>query len=184
MQNDSTFQITGTFIGKEEFKTASRIHNLHRLLLKNHEVDYEFLHVQRFADWCQKQIGFGNMDEDGKAWVLNKDLLGFHDKTWGPENCVFIPLKLNSLIAHSRQVKKSNLPSGVGAYSKKDGKVIYSFNCTVDGARTYVSGYGTAEEASAAHVSYKTERIRLKALELEYAIDPRTFRALMAFKVK
>lgn len=47
-----------------------------------------------FYEWCNKQIGFGNKDENGKSWNLDKDLLVKGNKVYSEDTCVFCTSKV------------------------------------------------------------------------------------------
>ena len=45
-------------------------------------VSNNFLNYSFFYDWCQEQIGFGKVDDKGRYWQLDKDLLFVDNKTY------------------------------------------------------------------------------------------------------
>ena len=47
-----------------------------------------------FYEWCNKQVGFKNVDEKGNYWQLDKDLLIKGNKVYSEDVCVFVPQKL------------------------------------------------------------------------------------------
>ena len=49
---------------------------------KGCSVSDNFLHYSFFYDWCQEQIGFGKVDDKGRGWCLDKDLLLIGNKTY------------------------------------------------------------------------------------------------------
>ena len=42
---------------------------------KGCSVSTNFLNYSFFYDWCKVQIGFRNVDENGRSWCLDKDIL-------------------------------------------------------------------------------------------------------------
>ena len=57
---------------------------------KGCNVSDNFLHYSFFYDWCHKQTGFGNIDDKGRSWCLDKDLLLVGSKTYSETACVFV----------------------------------------------------------------------------------------------
>ena len=68
---------------------------------KGCNVSDNFLNYSFFYDWCQKQIGFGKVDEKGRYWQLDKDLLFVGNKTYSETTCVFVPHEINSFFTDS-----------------------------------------------------------------------------------
>lgn len=132
----------------------------------------DFIKFQDFAEWCQTQIGFGN---DG--WAMDKDILIPGNKVYGPDTCVFVPLRLNQLLV----IKRSNqggLPSGVRKHS--GGKYEASFSC--NGTFTSLGLYRTPEDAYESYKLAKRVDIYRLADEWRDQIDPRVYRALMDYQ--
>ena len=51
-----------------------------------------------FYEWCQTQIGFGNVDNNGRFWHLDKDILVQGNKLYSEDTCCFVPQRENTLI--------------------------------------------------------------------------------------
>ena len=64
---------------------------------KGCNVSDNFLHYSFFYDWCQEQVGFGKVDENGRYWQLDKDLLFVGNKTYSETACVFVPHEIQIL---------------------------------------------------------------------------------------
>lgn len=71
---------------------------------------------QSFAEWCDSQEGFNLLDENGKLFALDKDLIGGGVKIYSPETCCFIPPEINSFLTN-RISCRGNLPVGVSLQS-------------------------------------------------------------------
>ena len=82
------------------------------LTYKGCNVSDNFLNYSFFYDWCQEQIGFGKVDEKGRYWQLDKDLLFVGNKTYSETTCVFVPHKINSFFA-DRGNARGEYPLGV-----------------------------------------------------------------------
>lgn len=49
-----------------------------------------------FADWCDQQVGFNQIDEKGLYFELDKDIFSpFDKKSYSPETCCFVPKIIN-----------------------------------------------------------------------------------------
>ena len=75
-------------------------------------VSDNFLNYSYFYDWCQEQIGFGKVDEKGRYWQLDKDLLFVGNKTYSETTCVFVPKEINVFFVDSG-ASRGNYPLGV-----------------------------------------------------------------------
>lgn len=67
----------------------------HRPTYKGCNVSTNFLSYSFFYDWCQEQIGFGKVDEKGRIWHLDKDILFVGNKLYSETTCVFVPNEIN-----------------------------------------------------------------------------------------
>lgn len=133
-----------------------------------------------FYEWCQNQKGFGNKDEKGKYWHLDKDILVKGNKLYSEDTCVFVPQRINSLLISCKQ-SRGTTPIGVYWY---DNKAKFISQCTDrHGKSKHLGSYNTPEEAFHAYKTFKEELIKQIAEDYKEQIDSRVYTALINYKV-
>lgn len=133
-----------------------------------------------FYKWCQEQKGFGNKDDNGRYWQLDKDLLSEDRKMYSENTCVFVPAKLNGLLIR-RKVNTSKYATGVIKKSKdKTFKVLYNDN---EGTQVIVGGFLEEEDAFKYYKQCKESVIRLSAEKYKGLVDDRVYNKLMNYEV-
>ena len=147
---------------------------------KGCNVSDNFLHYSFFYDWCQKQIGFGKVDEKGRIWQLDKDLLFIGNKTYSETTCVFVPNEINTFLVDSG-AKRGDYPVGVN-FNKYHGK--YNALCSLNGKQQHLGYFDTPQEAFDAYKLFKEALCKQLALKWKEKIDPRLFNAMMSWSVK
>jgi hypothetical protein len=80
---------------------------------------------QNFAKWHEENYQPG--------FVLDKDILKNPNREYGPDTCVMVPAKINSLFANMTKRNKSALPCGI---NQKGGHFEVSFNAKYLGSST------------------------------------------------
>ena len=146
---------------------------------KGCNVSDNFLHYSFFYDWCQEQIGFGKVDEKGRSWCLDKDLLFVGNKTYSETTCVFVPNEINVFFTDSGNVR-GQYPLGV-CFHKPMGK--FKAQCTVNGKRQHLGYFNTVEEAFNVYKPFKEALCKQLTLKWQSEIDPRLFNAMMKWEV-
>ena len=147
---------------------------------KGCNVSDNFLNYSYFYDWCQEQIGFGKVDEKGRSWCLDKDLLFVGNKTYSETTCVFVPHEINSFFT-DRGNARGEYHLGV-QFHKRVGKFVA--RCNVNGKRQHLGCYNTPEEAFAVYTPFKENLCKQLALKWQSEIDERLFNAMMKWSVK
>ena len=147
---------------------------------KGCNVSDNFLHYSFFYDWCQDQTGFGKVDEKGRYWQLDKDLLFADNKTYSETTCVFVPQEINSFFTDSGAAR-GDYPLGV-YFNKRDGK--FQAQCAVNGKIKHLGCFNTAEEAFNVYRPFKENLCKQLALKWESEIDPRLFNTMMNWSVQ
>ena len=147
---------------------------------KGCNVSDNFLNYSYFYDWCQGQIGFGKVDEKGRSWCLDKDLLFVGNKTYSETTCVFVPQEINKFFNEYGNAR-GEYPLGV-CFHKQKGKFVAQ--CAVNGKRQHLGYFNTPEEAFAVYKPFKENLCKQLALKWQHEIDPRLFHAMMKWEVK
>jgi len=144
-------------------------------------VSESFKSYSFFYEWCHRQVGFGNKDDNGRFWHLDKDILVQGNKFYSEDTCCFVPQRINSLIVKSK-VKPSSLYLGV---TKRKGTSKFLAQCKIGGGkRVYLGSYNTPLEAFLAYKTFKEKLIKQTAEEYKEQIDPRAYTALINYKVE
>ena len=156
----------------EEYQT-------HKPTYKGCNVSDNFLNYSYFYDWCQGQIGFGKVDEKGRSWCLDKDLLFVGNKTYSEATCVFVPQEINTFFNENSNTRGDN-PVGV-CFNKARGKFIAY--CKVNGKLQHLGRFNTPEQAFAVYKPFKEALCKELALKWQSEIDERLFNAMMSWSV-
>ena len=138
-------------------------------------VSEEFRDFQRFAEWCNTQIGFGV-----KGYHLDKDIIYKGNKQYNRDSCAFVPRQLN-LVMVNQKASRGECPIGV-SYHKVKGK--YIANVMVMGKYKSVGHFSTPEEAFCAYKIAKEAYVKLLANEYKGSIDSRVYQALLDWTVE
>ena len=147
---------------------------------KGCNVSDNFLNYSYFYDWCQEQIGFGKVDEKGRSWCLDKDLLFVGNKTYSESTCVFVPHEINTFFNACGNAR-GEYPLGV-SFNKRDGKFVAK--CTVNGKQQHLGLFDTPQEAFAVYKPFKENLCKQLALKWQSEIDERLFNTMMKWSVK
>ena len=146
---------------------------------KGCNVSDNFLHYTFFYDWCHNQIGFGKVDEKGRYWQLDKDLLFIGNKTYSETTCVFVPQEINKFFNEYGNAR-GEYPVGV-YFHKRDGK--FKAHCSVNGKSKHLGYFNTPEEAFMVYKPFKEALCKQLALKWQHEIDERLFNAMMKWSV-
>mgnify|MGYP003414669990 FL=1 len=111
----------------------------------------EWLNFQNFAEWCQHQNGFGELDNKGKIFQLDKDILAKETKEYSPETCCFVPQEINILFLSANK-DVGCYPRGVRFDTQKN---RYVTRLRSVGEKPKLCYYTNLEEAL---LSYKTNK--------------------------
>lgn len=147
---------------------------------KGCNVSNKFLDYSFFYDWCQEQTGFGKVDENGKSWCLDKDILFTGNKLYSENTCAFVPQEINTFYV-DRGNARGEYPVGVH-FHKASGK--FKAQCAVNGKRQHLGLFNTPQEAFNAYKPFKEALCKQLALKWQHEIDTRLFTAMMKWEVE
>ena len=133
-----------------------------------------------FYEWCNNQIGFGNVDERGNTWHLDKDLLVKGNKIYSEDTCVFVPHRINVLLTKNN-VNRGGNPVGV-SWFKDSSKYMASCGDGF-GNKIYLGLFDSKTDAFIAYKTCKEDLIKRLAETYKNHIDHRTYTALNNYEV-
>lgn len=143
---------------------------------KGCKVDDSWLNFQVFAEWVD-----GNYYEvEGQRMALDKDILCKGNKIYSPDNCVFVPTRINSLFI-KRDNDRGDLPIGV-TYNKLNKK--YNTSCHMNGKQKHLGYYSTPNEAFQVYKNFKEDYIKKVAEEYKSKIPTRLYNAMINYEVE
>ena len=128
----------------------------------------------------KEQIGFGKVDEKGRSWCSDKDLLVFGNKLYSETTCVFVPYEINSFFNEYGNAR-GEYPLGV-CFHKRVGK--FTAQCKVNGKLQHLGYFDTPQEAFAVYKPFKEALCKELALKWQSEIDERLFNAMMNWSVR
>lgn len=134
----------------------------------------EWLDYSVFEKWFDRNY----YEIPGEKMELDKDILTHGNLVYSPENCVFVPQRINQLFVRNKRYR-GDLPIGVYYSSTKK---AYISCCSVNG-RNISSSHRTIAEAFLAYKRIKEQHIREYAVEYKKAIPSKLYNAMMMFEV-
>ena len=141
------------------------------------QVTENFRNYQYFKEWCFQQIGFEEVDRNGKSFQLDKDILVKGNRIYSEDTCCFVPKEIN-MFSVIRAKDRGECLIGVG-YKPKSVKKFRA-RC----GNKYLGLFNTELEAFYAYKQAKETYIKEVANKWKDQIDPRVYDALMKYEVE
>ena len=139
-----------------------------------------FKYLPYFTEWCNDQVGFNSLDNKGKYFALDKDILSKSNKVYSEDTCCFVPAEINALFTKSNKIRGEY---SVGVYFyKQSGK--FAAQAWKNGKQRNLGYYNTSEEAFFAYKEAKEKRIKDLANKWRDQFDLRVYKALMNYEVE
>lgn len=139
-----------------------------------------FKHYSFFYEWCHKQRGFNNIDENEKRWCLDKDILVKGNKVYSENTCCFVPARINTLLV-KRASSRGEYLIGV-CLDKRRGN--FAARCGLSkGNNKYLGNFTTQQEAFQAYKVFKEEYIKQIAEQYKEQLSTKVYKALIDYEV-
>lgn len=176
----------GKYSGKKEYKKVYQVWQdmIQRCYNQKRETQQGYLgcvvvdewhNFQNFAEWYDDH----NYVIDGESLHLDKDLLYFNNKIYGPNTCLLIPERINYLIIrHSPQ--RGKYPIGV---RKCRNCSKFEARCRTYNGKESIGFFDTPEEAFLAYKRRKEEFVKEVANEYKDKIPDEVYQALLKYEV-
>lgn len=146
---------------------------------KGCEVEPFLLSFTNFCNFVRGLKGFGEVDEKGRPFQMDKDLLVNGNKTYSVDTICFVPWEVNAFLTNNTAVR-GDLPVGV-VYHKRDD--VYQATLRLYGKTTYLGSFETPEAAFVAYKNAKEAQAKVLAEKWKDKIDPRVYDALINYEV-
>jgi hypothetical protein len=133
----------------------------------------DFTDYDLFYDWLVNQVGYGEKDDKGQSFQLDKDLLG-DGLSYSKEHCLLLPREINNATIKPKTSK--DLPTGVYKASNR-------FSCRISryNVESTIGYYDSAEDASKAYKKAKASYLKDLAHKWKDKIDQRAYLALVDY---
>lgn len=136
----------------------------------------EWHNLQNFKVWVIKQMNLGFYQQ---GWELDKDLLVHGNKVYGPENCVFLPGRLNQL----QQVKKNSQYNYLPGVNFDKQKNKFKAEVNFDGKRYYLPRKESELECFLDYKRLKEKLVQTDAENWKGKIHPRAYESLKNYSL-
>lgn len=141
----------------------------------------EWYNLQNFADWAAEQKNSTKVEDNGRLYHLDKDMVSKGNRVYCPDYCVFIPNEVNAFYT-KKDLGNTGYP-GVNYIkpASSGAKEGYIARCTIGKEREYLGYYDNAEEAFYQYKEAKEKAAKLLASKWENKIDDRVIEYLNNF---
>ncbi len=140
------------------------------------EASKEFHNFQNFGDWFIDDY----YEIEGEIMCLDKDILRKDNKIYSPENCVFVPKRINNLFT-KRNSYRGSYPIGVH-YHKRNKK--FTSYCRYENKKKHLGNFDTPQQAFNSYKQFKEQYIKQVADEYKDKIPEKLYQAMHNYEVE
>ena len=135
-----------------------------------------FQNFQNFCDWCTKNY----YEVEGETMDLDKDIMYYGNKVYGPLTCIFIPQSINKLFIRDRSSEKIGTPTGITITDK--GR--FAVKCTINGVSVNLGTFDDKYKAFNIYKEAKEKEIKRVANKYKGRIPDLLYNRLMSYSVQ
>lgn len=145
-------------------------------------LDEGWYNLQAFLEWSTKQIGFSGIEDGGRYWCIDKDILVEGNKRYSGDTCVFVPNEVNVFFSKKEIGNTGHLGVNYIKPKTEGSKEGYIARCHYNGERQYLGYFDTPQEAYCAYKVAKIKAAKELAIKWEGKVDDRVIEALLNFE--
>ena len=139
-------------------------------------VSTEWFNFQCFAQWYEENY----YEIPNELMNLDKDILYKNNRIYSPKNCIFVPMRINTLFVRGDKMR-GEYPIGV-SYDKKTNK--FSARCRIgNNKKKHLGLYSTPTEAFIVYKNFKESYIKQVADEYKELIPIKLYNAMYKYEV-
>ena len=140
----------------------------------------DWLNFQNFAEWFDQNY----YEIENERMCLDKDILVKRNKIYSPQNCVFVPIRINNLFTKC-DARRGDLPIGV-RYDKARNKYASGCNTYLNKINKYINlgRFNNPIKAFEVYKEFKENHIKQVAEEYKLYIPKSLYDALYNYKVE
>ena len=139
----------------------------------------DFQYFPYFMEWCSKQTGFGSLDDKGRPFTLDKDILIKGNKLYSEDTCCFVPYEINNSFLKRGNKRGVYL---IGVCKRKDRFIAHLSRG--NSIQIFLGSFTTEIEAFNAYKQAKEAHIKSLAEKWKDQIDLRVYEALVKYEVE
>jgi len=143
-------------------------------------VSEDFKRYSNFKNWCETQKGFQELDDNGKVYALDKDILVKGCGTYSKDTCCFVPAELNSALLKRGASRGEH---AIGVYYENTSKKFHA-SAKIGKKKKHLGCFDSEDGAFLAYKLAKEGYVKELANKWKDQIDPRVYEALINYQVE
>ncbi len=159
----------------------SEKHHIRQPSYKDCYVEEYFHSFTNFYNFIHTLHGYGYIDNKGKPFQLDKDILFKNNILYSRKTICFVPQEINAFLTLSNRIRGDYL---IGVNIDKRCKSTFYSNIKIDNKRVRLGVFKTEMEAHLKYKEAKEQQAKVLAERWKDKIDERVYNALMNYTVE